>query len=220
MPRARSLNHAAIADAALAVLDRDGLGALSMRAVAAQLDMGVMALYRYVAGRQEIDLLVTDLIFSAVDPCVEPSLHWQDQVAELTKRAREAINAHPAAVPLLLANHQSSPNAWLWLESVLAAFTKGGFSGQERVVAFRCLTAYVLGTIINESSMPLAGSGTAALAALPADVFPIATETARDASAVTPDEEFELGLAILLRGVGQIPQNTNEPNGASRSRRA
>ena len=121
-----------------------------MRAVAAQLDMSVMALYRYVAGRQAIDLLVTDLIFGAVDPHVDPSLQWHDQVAELTTRARVAINAHPAAVPLLLANHQFSPNAWRWLESVLAALTKAGFRGRERIVAFRCLTAYVLGTIMNE----------------------------------------------------------------------
>ena len=62
-----------------------------------------------------------------MDPYVKESLQWQDQVAEFAARAHTAITAHRAAVPLLLANHQSSPNAWCWLESMLAALTKAGF---------------------------------------------------------------------------------------------
>jgi hypothetical protein len=38
---------------------------------------------------------------------------------ELAWQARMAIAAHPAVVPLLLANHQSSPSAWRWLEAML-----------------------------------------------------------------------------------------------------
>jgi hypothetical protein len=48
MPRPRSLSHDRIAAAALAVIDRRGLAALSMRTVAAELGMGTMSLYRYV----------------------------------------------------------------------------------------------------------------------------------------------------------------------------
>jgi AcrR family transcriptional regulator len=218
MPRPRSLSHGAIAEAALAVIDRDGLDALSMRVVAAQLDVGVMALYRYVASRQEIDFLVTDLIFSAVDPCVKQSARWQEQAAELASRAHTAITAHPAVVPLLLANHQSSPNAWRWLEAMLAALTKAGFTGQERIMAFRCLIAYVLGAIMNETFMPLAGQGTADIATLPADTFPFAAETAHDAPAVTPDQEFRQGLAIILQGLGTSSRNPSNPSGTSHIR--
>jgi AcrR family transcriptional regulator len=43
-------------------------GALSMRAVAAELGIGVMSLYRCVTGREEIERLLTDLIFATVAP--------------------------------------------------------------------------------------------------------------------------------------------------------
>src|SRR5262249_61745631 len=49
MPRRRSLTTAAIAAAALVVIDRDGTAGLFMRVVAAELHVGTMSLYRYVS---------------------------------------------------------------------------------------------------------------------------------------------------------------------------
>jgi AcrR family transcriptional regulator len=211
MPRPRSLSHAAIAAAGLAVIDRDGLGALSMRAVAAELGLGVMSLYRYVTGREEMERLLTDLIFATVDPQVPRGASWQRQVTELAGRARVAIAAHPAVIPLLLAHHQTSPSAWRWLEAMLGALTGAGFTGAQRVVAFRCLIAYVLGALLNESYMPLAGQGTATLAALSPAAYPLAAETARQAPRITPDQEFRQGLAILLDGLGaRLPSRASD----------
>jgi AcrR family transcriptional regulator len=201
MPRPRSLSHPVIAAAALAVIDRDGLGALSMRAVAAELGMGTMSLYRYVPDRGEIERLVVDLIFRAVDPHVPQGASWRQQVTELAGRAQRAGAAHPAVIPLVLTHHQSSPSAWRWSEAVLSAFTQAGFTGQRRVIAFRCLQAYILGALQTHTFMPLTGAGNAALAALsPAD-HPTLVETALDAFAVTPEQEFGRGLAVLLDGL-------------------
>jgi AcrR family transcriptional regulator len=201
MPRPRSLTHDAIATAALAVIDHDGLGALSMRTVAAELGMGAMSLYRYVSGRQEIERLAVDLIFRAVDPGVPPHSPWEQQVTELAQRARTAIAAHPAVIPLLYAHHQSSPSAWRWLEAVLSALTQAGFTGPQRVIACRSLQAYIIGAVEIESLGPLTGAGTAALAALPPDAHPLVAETAQDAFTVTPAQEFQQGLAILIDGL-------------------
>jgi AcrR family transcriptional regulator len=201
MPRPRSLTHPAIAAAALAVIDRDGLDALTMRAIAAELGMGTMSLYRYVKDREEIERLVVDLIFRTVDPNVPQRASWRQQVTDLVGRARAAGAAHPAVIPLILAHHQSSPAAWRWSEAVLGALTRAGLTGQWRVSAFRCLQAYVLGVLQTHSFMPLTGAGNAALAALsPAD-HPLLVETALDAFAVTPEQEFGEGLAILLDGL-------------------
>jgi AcrR family transcriptional regulator len=201
MPRPRSLSHPVIAAAALAVIDTGGLTALTMRAVAAELGMGTMSLYRYVSDRAEVERLVVDLIFRAVDPNLAQHASWRQQVTELVGRAHTAGAAHPAVIPLLLTHHQSSPGAWRWSEAVLGSLTKAGFTGQQRVSAFRCLQAYVLGALQTQSFMPLTGAGNAALAALsPAD-YPLVVETALDAFAVAPEQEFGQGLAILLDGL-------------------
>ncbi|GHJ12712.1 MULTISPECIES: TetR/AcrR family transcriptional regulator [unclassified Micromonospora] len=64
-----------LADAALAVLDRDGLAGLTMRAVGAQLGTSTMGLYRYVADRDELESLVVERVLDRVDtrPPVGPS---------------------------------------------------------------------------------------------------------------------------------------------------
>ena len=48
----RSLSRTRIIDAALAMIDRDGVDAFSMRSLAADLDVTPMALYNHVGGEQ------------------------------------------------------------------------------------------------------------------------------------------------------------------------
>jgi AcrR family transcriptional regulator len=201
MPRRRSLSTAAIAAAALAVLDRDGTAGLSMRAVAAELGVGTMSLYRYVSDRGDLERLVVDLVLAPVDTSAAGHLPWPDRVADLAGRTRVAAAAHPAAIPLLLAHRHAAPNSWRWSEAVLAALTEAGFTGPARVIALRCLVSYITGALQAEYLGPLGGPGTDVLAALSPDSYPLLAETARSARAVPPDQEFGLGLEILLRGL-------------------
>jgi AcrR family transcriptional regulator len=53
--------------AALVVIDRDGIAELTMRAVAEQLGVSTMGLYRYVRGRRELEALVVELVLGAVE---------------------------------------------------------------------------------------------------------------------------------------------------------
>ena len=201
MPRARSLTHEVIADAALAVVDRDGLGALSMRSVAAELGAGAMSLYRYVRDRGELERLVVDRVLEAVDPAPPPRASWQRQVTVLAERMRAAVGAHPKVVPLVVAHRHSAPSVIRCAEAFLAALTRAGFDGRRRVVALRTLVSYVAGALEAQHLSPLAGPGTDALAALPATEFPLLAETARFARGVSADDEFRGGLAIVLRGL-------------------
>lgn len=201
MPRPRSLDHTSIAEAALGVVDREGLDALSMRTIARHLDVGAMSLYRYVSGREEVERLVVDHICLSVDASVSPPAGWKQQVRELSESLRVAVADHSAAIPLLLVHFQHSPNAWRWLEALLRALTRAGFTAQQRVIAVRCLQAYVVGALQGEFLAPLDGPGSGALAALSSGEYPLIVETAQAAASVTPDQEFGQGLALLLEGL-------------------
>ncbi|MFH8657963.1 TetR/AcrR family transcriptional regulator [Streptomyces afghaniensis] len=203
MPRPRSLSHARLASAALAVIDRDGLTGLSMRSVAKELGMSTMALYRYVDDREELERLVVDLVLGTVDTEPPgPEASWQERIEVLVRRLRDAVAAHPEIVPLTVAHRHRSLAGLRWSESVLGVLTEAGFDGDQRVVALRGLLGYVIGAIQLEHLGPLAGEGTVAIAELPPDAFPHMTETARDARKVSADREFLGGLALLLRGLG------------------
>jgi AcrR family transcriptional regulator len=202
MPRPRSLTHAQVAAAALAVIDREGLDALSMRAVAAELGMGTMSVYRYVTDRAQLEALVVDLVFSTVDTTAptRPAA-WTGRIEVLAERVRAAAGQHPSVVPLLLVHRHTSVGAMRWGDAVLGILAEAGFTAGQRVVAFRALLAYVLGALQVAHFSSLDGPGTAALAVLdPAD-FPHLSATAAAARQVTEDEEFHGGLALLLAGL-------------------
>lgn len=183
------------------MIDRDGLSALTMRAVATELGMATMALYRYVPDRAGLELLVVDSVFDAVDVSIPSDLPWARRLGMLAERVHAAAAAHPQTVPLLLAHRQSARSGLRWMEATLAVLTDAGFDGEERVIAQRTLVGYLLGFLQNAHYASLAGRGTAALAEISADEFPHLVATARTAAAMSADEEFAGGLAIVLRGL-------------------
>src|SRR5689334_18338504 len=135
-----------------------------MRAVAQRLDVGTMSLYRYVDSREQLEGLVVDLVLGAVD-VTAPGPPWTRAVTELTTRVYEAVAAHPAVVPLILTTRgQAVDGLTRYAEAVLAELTEGGFTGRERVIAFRVLMSHVVGAVQMEHLGPLSGQGTGRLA--------------------------------------------------------
>jgi AcrR family transcriptional regulator len=150
VPRPRSLTTADLSAAALAVIDRAGLSGLTMRAVAAELGMATMALYRYVADREALEVLIVDRVLGEIDVSTPVDAPWRAQLALLLERMRAAVAAHPATAPLVPRHRHASPAALRWMDATLAALTAGGFTGRERVIAQRTLVAFLLGCLENE----------------------------------------------------------------------
>jgi AcrR family transcriptional regulator len=198
VPRPRSLTTERLATATLAVIDRDGLDALTMRAVAKELGMATMSLYRYVTDKDELEVLVVDHVLAGVDLAVPPG-DWRDRITELVSRIRDAVIRHSATVPLLLRHRHSVPASLVQIEAMLAVLTDAGFTGERRVIAQRTIVAYVFGMLQNEHYSPLVGAGTVAMATQ--EQFPLLAETAAVARKVAGDTEFHKGLEVVLRGL-------------------
>lgn len=200
MPRPRSLTPAHLAVAALAVIDREGLDALTMRTVATELGMATMSLYRYVADRAELEALVVDHVLAGVDVS-PPDGDWRARLVTLVTRLRAAVSEHRGTVPLLLRHRHSSPASLRWIEATLTVLTSAGFRGRDRVVAQRTVVSFLLGALQNDYYGPLSGSGTAAMARLSTEDYPLLAETAAEGWSLAAGEEFRHGLEIVLRGL-------------------
>lgn len=202
MPRPRSLTPDRLASAALAVLDRDGLAGLSMRTVAKELGMSTMALYRYVADREELERLVVEFTLGTVGTGAPPAdLPWRERVEVMVRRLRDTLRTHPSVIPLSVAHRHHSRAVLRWSETVLGILTDAGFAGERRVMALRSLVAYVNGALQLAQLGSLSGAGTVAISALDPEEFPLMAATARSAQGVDPEREFFGGLAVLLRGL-------------------
>lgn len=199
MPRPRSLTPQDIAGAALTVIDRDGLAALTIRAVATELRMSPMGLYRYITDRDDLERLIVEHVLGAVDITPPDRPTWTQQIETLVRRLRAAVAAHPGIVPLTLTHRHDTTGVLRWSEAILEILTRAGLSGTARVIALRSLLAYIIGAIQLEHLGPLSGPGTAAIAKR--SDYPNLSHTAADAGSVGPDEEFNAGLAAVLAGL-------------------
>ncbi|MET8777864.1 TetR/AcrR family transcriptional regulator C-terminal domain-containing protein [Nocardia sp. NPDC050713] len=201
MPRPRSLTTDDLGTAALAVIDRDGLDGLTMRAIAKELRIATMGLYRYVADRDQLEVLVVDRVLSAMETAPPEGPDWRARATVLLTRMRAAVADHPAAVPLILRHRQSSAASLHWMEAMLTVLTDAGFTGSERVIAQRTVVGFLLGFLQSEHYASIAGPGTATIAALSTDEFPLLVQTAGQARTMSIDDEFYGGVEIVLRGL-------------------
>lgn len=202
MPRARSLTLPVIADAALRVLDAEGVAGLSMRTVANELGIGTMSLYRYVSDREQLEAVVVERVLGGIDLTLTPRLRWDKRIRTLLERMRATVAEHPESIPLVVSRRHVERSSLQLGEALLEALTEAGFAGKRRVIALRTLLSYTIGALQFQHLGPLAGPGTDQIARLPEAQFPLLAETARNAQQVSSAEEFRGGLELLLRGLG------------------
>ena len=89
-----------IVDAALEIADRDGPEAMTMRAIASALGVGVMSLYWYVPTKRDLEALVLERLMRDSSPPFEPTGDWRRDLASIAYAARENMNRHPWMIDL------------------------------------------------------------------------------------------------------------------------
>lgn len=194
--------------AALAIVDQQGVAALTMRALATSLGTGPMTLYNHVTDREHLDVLVVDAVVSQVRWTLTAHADWPDDVRTIATALWQVLRAHPHVVPLVAARRSRSPAMLGVVEALLGALARSGRSDADLLVAFRAVTALVMGFAQVELAGPLSlGNGDPAelviarFRRLPAADYPRLIEIAVAASSSDPEVEFREGLALLLNGL-------------------
>jgi AcrR family transcriptional regulator len=194
--------------AALDIVDRDGLSGLSMRTLAGALGTGAMTLYNHVSDREGLDVLVVDAVLAQARLPATAFNDWRDQVEALAIEAWRVVRAHPNAIPLILTRRSRSVSTLRFAEALLDGLARSGRSGFDLLVAFRAVTAFVMGFAQAELAGPLAadmgepaGKVIARMRKLPHDEFPLLVQLAAVADPKKTQNEFRAGLRALLEGL-------------------
>jgi AcrR family transcriptional regulator len=208
MGRPAKYSRARLQAAALRLVDRHGIGGLSMRTLAKALRTGPMTLYNHVTDREDLDVLVVDAVMGKTRWSRAPHEDWRTEVAAIATAGWRAVRAHPHAIPLILTRRSRSPAVLEMSEALLQALSRSGRSGRSLLIAFRAVTAFVMGFAQAELAGPLAvAAGEAAEAvigrmrALPRERFPRLMEIAGAAVTSDAETEFRRGLELLLAGL-------------------
>lgn len=204
VPR-NTLSRDRIVDAALALIDDDGLDALTMPSLAKRLGVGTMSLYRHIDDKGDLINAVAEQVLSGVRVPDGAPDDWQGRVVGYLRALREQALAHPALSRILADRGLTVGPVFDQLEQAHTILLAAGFSPSDAVRAFYSLLTYVFGFVIWElprvHQQPTTAYTTAwtnALDRLDPDAYPT-LHTLRDTLTTTASsDQFDYGLDHLI----------------------
>jgi AcrR family transcriptional regulator len=202
--RPRSLTLEQVVDAALALLDRDGLEAVSIRGLANALEVTPPTVYSYVASKDALLRAMMDRFFES-HPRSDPIA--RDWVGELRASylAHFASYSHsPNMVRLILSSDVTSERAVELLEANLELLVNAGFSFEQSYIANRALNNHLLGAAMSEGARIAPGRSRSAPSV---EHHPLLERFGQTMRAMEPAEVFAAGLDMLLATIERLPRN-------------
>ena len=146
-------SRAEITAMALAIADREGLDAVSMRRVAAELGTGAASLYRYVETREELLDLMTDTAGAEYAPPA-PSGDWLADILALGEQSRAIYRRHRWLAALVMARPVIGPNGIALMEHVLTVLRGHPAGVAAKMEAFAMLNGITAAFALQEQSDP------------------------------------------------------------------
>ena len=205
-----ALNRERVLEAGVALADREGIEALSMRRLGQEVGVEAMSLYSHVRNKDELLNGMVDIVFSEIDlPAAGED--WPTAMRRRAISARHALKRHPWAIGLMESRAQPGPATLRHHDSVLRNLRLGGMSIEMAAHAYSLLDSYIYGFTLNEQSLPFDSSPAKVaevagniMREMPAGEYPYLTEMAVE-HAMKPGydygDEFEFGLKMIIDGL-------------------
>jgi AcrR family transcriptional regulator len=191
-----------IADVAIAIADAEGLAAVSMQRVAADLGYTKMSLYRYLPGKSE---LVAAMIERAIgEPPAVAGTGWREGLRSWARALLAAMAGHAWAQEATTGSRPIGPNELGWTEQALRVLPEA-LTGAERMDTVATVAGHVR-MIAGQNAGQNAGKAAeeSLLRAMSehADRYPAVTAAMADIAATGGmNEAFDFGLDRILDGL-------------------
>jgi AcrR family transcriptional regulator len=156
MPKKSFLTRSELVEAAMDLVNKEGLDGLSMRKLASKLHVEAMSLYHHVRNKAEILDALVDAVFQKI-PWFPDELDWKTALRNRGQALRMTLKAHPWAIGLLDSRRDPGPATLAHHDAVLGVLRRGGFSVLMAAHAYSLMDSYIYGFVVQEQSLP-AGS--------------------------------------------------------------
>jgi AcrR family transcriptional regulator len=132
-----------VVEAALAVIQAEGLDALSMRRLSRQLERSAMAAYWYVSDKAELLDLVAGKLLSRVDIPNPDSGSWDERLRAVIDGIDDQLHSHPGIAAVLLERMQSTDRRLM--NGILEILYSAGFEGPKVFLSYAMIHTYLFG---------------------------------------------------------------------------
>ena len=198
------LNRQSIVTGAIALIEREGPDALSMRRLGARLGVQGMALYHHFASREELLGAIADELLAPLDQA-ELTDDWAEACRRFATTLRSVAARRSATFQLIGLQPFDSSTALRPVERLLQVLVTAGFPPDRALAIYRAIVSYARGYALAEATGFTVDAtrpeGRRRLRALPADEFPILAGQAEELAALTADDAYLMGLEAMLRGL-------------------
>jgi TetR/AcrR family transcriptional regulator, tetracycline repressor protein len=207
------LSKTAVVDRGLALADAEGLDAVTIRRLAAELGVTPMALYWHFRSKEELLTGLADRIWAEIDVKVDPQADWSAQLRSIMESLVHVLRVHPSASQLLIAGEKRTSEAALIAnETALEILRRGGFDPEHAAVIARSGLFTGLMLVLSEpgnepglspeQKAEYSRQNRVRLSLLSPDRFPRVVEAAGPLTACDkPDFHYQLGIDLFIAGV-------------------
>jgi AcrR family transcriptional regulator len=200
-PARSGLSTQAIVDTAITIADVDGLDAVSIRRVAAILDVRPMSLYTHIVSKDELlALMANELIGTLI---IEEPLpdDWREALSVIARRTFRMFASHPWLVALLAHRPRHGPNATLQAKQLARAVESLRLPSEEMWTMLSIVNDYILGHALRVATTGSTRDLVDNLTEQDRVELPGVAALARTEETRIAGEVFELGLQAVLDGV-------------------
>jgi hypothetical protein len=148
------LSKEKIIDMAIKISDELGLNALSMRKLAASLDVEAMSLYYHFENKRELIHDMTDSVVPTIPP-LSSCQDWKDALCKRATIMRETLLSHPWVTHEFVAGMNIGPRMLSYVDTTIGYFVSAGFSYKLADYAWHTIDSYIYGFNLQVQNFPL-----------------------------------------------------------------
>ena len=189
--------------AAIALADRDGVDAVSMRRLGAELGVEAMSLYNHVPNKAALLDGIVETVLNDIDLPKDIS-DWEACLREMAQSYRKVAMEHPNIVPLVATRPFNTVASLRPVEVGFEIFKEAGFDPESALHAFRTLAGFVTGYTLAETGTffgEAKGEDLLTLEDVPPDDFPRLREVGAYLETTDHDAEFDFAIDVLITGL-------------------
>ena len=199
------LSRVQVLDKALDLVDRDGVAALSMRRLGAELGVEAMTLYHYLPNKDALLDGIVERVMAQAETTVGGG-RWDRALTDYARSLRATLLRHPGAALLVATRPAVTPETLRVAERGLTLLVGAGFPVGRALDTLNALTLFVVAHAASEVATARVNEGAAAgsqeyVAALDEREFPLLAQAARLSAGTDDGARFEFAVAAFIRGV-------------------
>ncbi|HEX8036844.1 MAG TPA: TetR/AcrR family transcriptional regulator C-terminal domain-containing protein [Ktedonobacterales bacterium] len=201
------LTRQRVLEAALHLIDREGLEGFSMRKLGAMLGVEAMSLYNHVESKRVLFDGVIELLVAEAPYPDQFDGTPREELWAFAHAFRDVLRAHPHVLPLVATSPLRTEASLVVLDHLLLTIHRAHITGIQAIYALQCLVGFIVGhTWIETGTLPATDlerepNGPMVWRQFPAEQYPMLHALLPDIAQWNADHEFDFGLQALFQSL-------------------